>query len=64
LVQHFGQVSNFGFDRIVLPEVLASSEYTGDQQRGVNTGEGAVNPSLTVIANALRVADHLRARLI
>ncbi len=24
---------------------------------------GAVNPSLTVIANALRVADHLRARL-
>jgi choline dehydrogenase-like flavoprotein len=24
---------------------------------------GAVNPALTVIANALRVGDHLRARL-
>ena len=24
---------------------------------------GAVNPTLTIIANALRVADHLKARL-
>jgi choline dehydrogenase-like flavoprotein len=24
---------------------------------------GAVNPTLTIIANALRVADHIRARL-
>jgi choline dehydrogenase-like flavoprotein len=24
---------------------------------------GAVNPTLTIIANALRVADHIKARL-
>jgi choline dehydrogenase-like flavoprotein len=28
-----------------------------------SSASGAVNPALTIMANALRVADHLRARL-
>ena len=31
---------------------------------GFFPSSSAVNPTLTIIANALRVADHLRARLV